>query len=363
MKQNHRLLGAYDGITRYAGVPTDQIYGRLHYNENLFGPSPKCMETLKELKPSDLYLYESNERDDLLDALSEELDIPVGNMFLNNGSAENIKSILGMIAKPGDTVLLPDPGWSYYYGLGDYKFLKVVTYPILEGEKKCVHDVAAIRRMIEEYDPRIAIITTPAMPTGNAMEDAVLEDIIRSYPDTLILVDEAYLGFRPYTLDVKRLIQTYDNLVFSRTFSKYYGLANLRIGYGICSTALKNVLWLDMPLHRLPHISKRMAIAALKDREYYDVITAELLQARQDFSDTLNAIDGILVYESDANFVYIKLIGYDVEKIKAIAAEHGYLIRIFTGNDEKHLRITIGPKTLMDDLTNVMLDAIRCSRL
>lgn len=363
MKQSKRLLGAYDGITRYAGVPTDQIYGRLHYNENLFGPSPKCMETLKELTAADLYLYESNEHDDLLDALSEELGIPAENMFLNNGSAENIKSILGMIANPGDTVLFPDPGWSYYYGLGNYKFLNVVTYPILEGATKCAHDVATIRKMIDAHNPKVVIITTPAMPTGNAIDDSILEDIVHSCPDTLILVDEAYLGFRPYTLDVARLINTYDNLVFSRTFSKYYGLANLRIGYGICSTALKNVLWLDMPLHRLPHISKRMAIAALKDKEYYNAITAELLEARQNFSDALNAIDGILVYESDANFVYIKLVGYDVEKIKAIAAEHGYLIRIFSGNDEKHLRITIGPKALMDDLTKVMLNAIAASAI
>lgn len=363
MEKNQRLLGDYNGVTRYAGVPTEQVYGRLHYNENLFGPSPKCIETLKELVPSDLYLYESNEKDDLLEVLSEELGIPADNMFLNNGSAENIKSIIGMIAQRGDTILMPDPGWSYYTGLADYRFLNIVRYPILEGATKCSHDVETIHKMIKEHNPKIAIITTPAMPTGNAIADDVLEDIIRSYPDTLILVDEAYLGFRPYTLDVLRLINTYDNLVFSRTFSKFYGLANLRIGYGICSKALKNVLWLDMPLHRLPHISKRMAIAALKDKEYYNAITAELLKARQDFSDCLNKIDGILVYESDANFVYIRLVGYDVEKIKANAAEHGYLIRIFTGNNEKHLRITMGPKTMMDDLTNVMLKAIREAKL
>lgn len=363
MKQSKRLLGAYDGITRYAGVPTEQVTGRLHYNENLFGPSQKCLETLHELAPTDLCLYESSEKDDLLEALSEELGIPSENMFLNNGSAENIKSILGMIAAHGDTILLPDPGWSYYTGLCDYKFLNIVRYPILEGETKCAHDVKTIHEMIQTYNPKIAIITTPAMPTGNAIDDEALEDIVRSYPDTLMLVDEAYLGFKTYTLDVARLIQTYDNLVFSRTFSKYYGLANLRIGYGICSTALKNVLWLDMPLHRLPHISKRMAIAALKDKAYYSRITAELLQARQEFSDRLNAINGIKVYESDANFVYIRLVGYDVEKIKAIAAEHGYLIRIFTGNDEKHLRITIGPKAVMDDLTGVMLKAIEASAI
>ena len=69
MEKNKRLLGVYDGITRYSGVPTDQVTGRLHYNENLFGPSPKCLETLKEVTPADLYLYESNEKDDLLEVL------------------------------------------------------------------------------------------------------------------------------------------------------------------------------------------------------------------------------------------------------------------------------------------------------
>lgn len=363
MEKNQRLLGEYCGVTRYAGVPTEKIDGRLHYNENLFGPSPKCMETLKELRPSDLYLYESNEKDDLLEALSEELGIPAENMFLNNGSAENIKSIISVIAQRGDTILMPDPGWSYYTGLADYRFLNIVHYPILEGEKKCAHDVDTIRGMMEEHNPKIAIITTPAMPTGNAIADDVLEDIIRSYPDTLILVDEAYLGFRPYTLDVLRLIRTYDNVVFSRTFSKFYGLANLRIGYGICGKALKDVLWLDMPLHRLPRISKRMAIAALKDKAYYDAITEELLKARQDFSDRLNAEEGVLVYESDANFVYIKLVGYDAEKIKSVAEDHGYLIRIFNGNNEKHLRITMGPKAMMDDLLKVMLEAIAVSKI
>lgn len=363
MRLSTRLLGDYEGITRYAGVPTEQTTGRLHYNENLFGPSPRCLETLKQAVPSDLYLYESNEKDELLEALAEELGIPAEHLFLNNGSAETIKSVLGMMAARGDTILLPDPGWSYYTGLSDYKFLKIVRYPILEGERKCAHDVASIHSMIQKHQPKVAIITTPAMPTGNAIDDAALEEIVRAYPDTLILVDEAYLGFRPYTLDVARLIRTYDNVVFSRTFSKFYGLANLRIGYGICSRALKDVLWLDMPLHRLPHISKRMAIAALRDRAYYAEMREKLLQNRREFLDAMNAIAGIRAYESDANFVYISLTGYDVERIRKLAADHGYLIRVFTGNNEKHLRVTIAPKAVMDDLTRVLTEAIQASRV
>lgn len=363
MEQKHPLFDDYSGISRYAGVPTEQTTGRLHYNENLYGPSPKCLDTLKALTMEDLYLYESNEHDELIDALAKHVGIPAENLFVNNGSAENIKSILSIFTKRGDTVLMPDPGWSYYTGLANYKFLNVVRYPILEGERKCAHDVEAILRLAKAHHPKLLFITTPAMPTGNKMADADIERILRELPDTLVLVDEAYLGFAPYTLDVRRIIETYDNVVFSRTFSKYYGLANLRIGYGFCSKRLKDVLFLDLPLHRLPHISKRMAIAALNDTEYYDRVTAELLATRENFSAQLNALPGILAYESDANFVYIKLVGYDVERIKAVVEKEGYLIRIFTGNEEKHLRITIGTKALMDKFTPLLVKTIQESKI
>lgn len=358
-----RLTQPYSGITRYGGVPTEQTTGRLHYNENLYGPSPKCLESLQLTTMEDLYLYESTAKEDLIGALAAKIGIPEENLFLNNGSAENLKSIIGVIARPGDTVLLPDPGWSYYFGLADYRFLNVIPYPIAELETKCEHDIETLRALIEKHDPKIVLIASPAMPTGNKMADEVLEDLIRSYPNTLMLIDEAYYGFTDYTLDIRRLIETYDNVVFSRTFSKFYGLANLRIGYGFCSTALRQVLWLDMPLHRLPHIVKRMAIAALEDDAYYDDIRAKILRARQKFTDALNEIEGVQVHESDTNFVYIRLVGYDAEKIRKIANDHGYLIRIFMGNEEKHLRITVGTEEMMEELALIMRDALAASKL
>ncbi len=363
MGKDMGLFEEYKGITRYAGVPTEQLTGRLHYNENLYGPSPKCMETLKTLVPSDLYLYESGYRDDLTDAISEKIGIPSDNIFLNNGSAEIIKSVFSIVANRECYVLLPNPGWSYYYGLADYKFCKPILYDILEDGEKCRHDVAKIREMAEQYHPRLIFITSPAMPTGNMIDPADLEGIVRDYPDSIVLVDEAYFGFAPYKLDCKRMIETYDNVIFSRTFSKYYGLANLRIGYGFCSTALKGVLWLDMPLHRLPHINKRMAIAALKDDGYYDAITAKLIASREKLITDLNKLPGVTAFKSDANFIYVRTKGYDPEKIKQICADNGYLVRIFTNGVEKHLRMTIATEDVMESFTKMLLKAFDEAKL
>ncbi|MBQ9506091.1 MAG: aminotransferase class I/II-fold pyridoxal phosphate-dependent enzyme, partial [Clostridia bacterium] len=217
----NNLTRRYDGITRYAGVPTEQETGRLHYNENLYGPSPRCMDTLRQTSFNDLCLYESGSHDDLTDALSEKFGVPVGCIFTGNGSAENLRSIMNIFTKPGDTVLLPDPGWSYYTGLADCRFLKVEKFPIVETAQACVFDENDIRQKIEALRPAVVVIASPAMPTGNSMPDDMLEGIVRDFPDTLIVVDEAYYGFRPYTLDVARMVKNYDNVLFSRTFSKY----------------------------------------------------------------------------------------------------------------------------------------------
>ena len=361
-KKSNKITERYAGISRYAGVPTEQTTGRLHYNENLYGPSPRCMETLGETTVEDLCLYESGSRDDLIDALSEKFRVPAECIFTGNGSAENLRSMMNIFTKAGDTVLLPDPGWSYYTGLADCRFLRVERFPIVETEDACVFDLADIRRRIETLRPALAIIASPAMPTGNSMDDGDLESLVRDYPDTLFVVDEAYFGFKDYTLDVPRLIRTYDNVVFSRTFSKYYGLANLRIGYGFCSAALKKVLWLDLPLHRLPHVCKRMAVAALRDDAYYNDIAARLVASRERFRASLNALPGVFVYPSDANFVYIRLRGYDAVRIKDEAAKRGYLIRVFDGNEEKHLRITIGTEDLMRELTRALNEIIPASQ-
>lgn len=359
MKEELKLLKEYEGKNRYAGVPTEQTTGRLHYNENLYGPSPKCLESLKELVITDLYQYESGAHDDLTDKLAEMLGVPAENIFLNNGSAENIKSIIGMLtAGENKRVILPDPGWSYYYGLADYKFCETWLYHVREGEDKCYHDMQELRSLIEEHEPALAVITSPAMPTGNLADPGMVEALVRDFPQTVFLMDEAYLGFADYPFDAARLIREYDNIVFSRTFSKYYGLANLRIGYAFCSSALRRVLWLDNPLHRLPHISKRMAIAALNDTAYYDDIGGRTIASRDQLISDLNKIPNVLAYRSDANFVYIRLIGYDVDRIKAICEENGYLIRIFGGENEKHLRITITTDEDMPAFKALLLKAI-----
>lgn len=344
-----KMFSKYAQVESYHAVPTETSFGRLHLNENLFKPSPKCLEVLKSITVEDLYLYDLSRKDELLVRLSQELSIPENNIFIHNGSAEVIKSIFSILLNEGDRVLAPVPAWSYYKSVTEAKFAQCIMYQVREGEDSYKYDIDDLMAKAREHTPRIIVITAPHMPTGCAVDYADIEYVVQQNPDSVILIDEAYWGYGDDSnVFEKSMITKYSNVVISRTFSKLYGLAGIRIGYGLCSYPLKRAIGVDLPLHRESKISRKMAIAALDDREYYAQVKAKNMEVRDWFIEELAKIPGVKPFRSDTNFVFIKLDYADPEKVRAYMEENHILIRLFTDMGALRLRITIGPRDLME---------------
>lgn len=344
-----KVFSKYSEVKSYHSVPTVQKNGRLHLNENLFKPSPKCLEVLKDVTMEDLYLYDLGRNDELVEALASSTGISSNNIFVHNGSAEVIKSIGSILLNENDVVLIPAPGWSYYKSVADAKFAKCVTYEVCEKEDTYEYNIDDILQKAKEHHPKVIIITSPQMPTGCGIDYDDIEKIINENKNSIILLDEAYWGYgNDDNIFEKKIITQYSNVVITRTFSKFYGLADIRIGYGLCSYPLRRTICLDLPLFRACGISRRIAIAAVKDREYYQKMKEESNAVRAWFSDELNKIPGVKAYKSESNFVFIKLDNADADKVRAYMEENGLLIRLFTDKDALRLRITIGPKDIME---------------
>ena len=148
---------------------------------------------------------------------------------------------------------------------------------------------------------------------------------------------------------VSYFIENYDNVVFSRTFSKFFGLAGLRLGYGIASKRAMKALWLDLPLLRLPIIARRAVIESLRDDVYYDRIRREIHEVKEWFYNELCKIDEIHPYRSDTNFIYMKVSGVDALEVKERMEKAGYLFRIFEYDDQFYYRINVAPMDTMED--------------
>lgn len=348
------LFGKYGDIERYNSAVTDQHNGRLHLNENAFGPSPKCLEALHTIQLQDLYEYDMATRDFLIEEISRQFSIPEDDIYIHNGSAEVIKSAFSIMLERGDSVLIPDPGWNYYGSLAKEKFSDVYYYQVLKDDYTYYMDVEDILHKAEEYHPKIIVITTPHNPTGCKIDGRAIELIVKRNPRSLILLDQAYWGFSEEDVDIRRLVETYTNILVSRTFSKYYGLANMRIGYGFCNVKVKHIFGLDLPLFRENVISRRMAAAAIRDKAYYEEMNQEMCRVKTWFMDTLNRIPGIRVFQSDSNFVAVRIENKDLRKLKYLLEKNNILIRLFEDHGEIVARIAIALRDEMEKTAQII---------
>lgn len=353
------LYGRYDGVTRYAGVKTDNRYGRLHFNENLWGPSPNVLIPFHNAVLEELYLYDSKQKDDLIIELSSKYHIDYENIFLHNSGSEIVRSIMAIMVGNSDNVLLPLPHWSYYPGVVDYRFGNKFFYRFHEEGDKCYHDVDDLMEKARKHDIKFIIVTSPAMPSGNLILPEDLERIVKYNPRAFVFVDQAYYGFEKDIIDVKSFIEKYDNVMFSRTFSKFFGLAGLRLGYGIASKRAMQALWLDLPLLRLPVIARKAAIESLRDDMYYDRIRGEIHKVKEWFYNELYKIEEIHPYRSDTNFIYMNVAGVDAVRVKERMEEKGYLFRIFEYEGRFFYRINVAPLETMKDFMSKLRDTVK----
>lgn len=345
----NQVVNRYSNVKSYHSVPTEQQFGRLHLNENLFLPSPKCLDVLKKVKMEDLYLYDLRNKDELVEALSRQTGISENNIFVHNGSSEVIKSIFTILLSEGDKVLIPAPGWSYYKSVADAKFAVCIEYHVNEEADTYKYDIEDILKKAKENSPKIIVLTTPQMPTGCDMAQEDIEKVISENPEAVIMIDEAYWGYGDDTNKFEHdIVMKYSNVVITRTFSKFYGLADIRIGYGLCSYPLRQTIGLDLPLFRACGISRKIAMEAIKDVEYYRKMKEESIKVREWFSGELNKLNGVTAFKSASNFVFIKIDNADANTVRAFMEENGILIRLFTDKDALRLRITIAPKEIME---------------
>lgn len=348
-------LSNYADTKTYSVVATEQLTGRLHVNENLFKPSPKVMEVLHNATYEDVYLYDLTREDELAVEISKREEISTDHILIHSGSSDVIKTVMSLVLNKGDTVLISAPSWNYYKSIVELKMAKAEYYDVVPGKNSYEFDVSGLMSKARAVSPRIIIITTPHNPTGAVISASDLETIIKENPSSLVIVDEAYLGFSEQKFDVRHLLAAYSNVVFSRTFSKLYGLAGIRVGYGLCAPMAKQVFRLDVNPFRVNNISRKMAVAALRDEKYYKGLLKDITESRNFFINEMNSISGVKAFDSAANFVFIHFSeNTDVQALKDYLAQKGYLVRLWTEGSRLAMRVTLDRKETMEKVVALM---------
>lgn len=347
--------------TNIYSAPVFENHGtRLYMNENIYGPSPNCLKVLNNIESSDLYQYCFAGDGLFTEAVGNAFDVDPKKIVVNSGAASVIQQIFKTFIQTDDVIFLPKPGWGYYSGVAQLLNGKVHYYELKETEEGYSFDVDSMTEEMLNNSPKMIVITSPNMPTGNEIEKKDIEYIANKFKNSIILLDEAYYGFTDnYQLCGEKLIEKYPNIIVLRTLSKIYGLASVRLGFALCNETLADFLKKSSPLFGIPFISQIMGKAALEDKEYYKELSLKISKVRDEFINEINSIEGLNAYPSKSNFVLINTGGICPTKVEEYLRENNYLVRNCTGYGLfNHIRISIGREQHMKDIVNLIRDYV-----
>jgi histidinol-phosphate aminotransferase len=329
---------------------TQPTFVKLNTNENPFGPSPRVLQAIKEATNDDLRLYPDPESVVLKEALARRYRVGVDEVFVGNGSDEVLGLTFAALLKHELPLLFPDISYSFYpvycalFGT-DYQ-----RVPLTETLTVNPADYLRPNGGI--------IITNPNAPTGTALRVSAIETILTGNPDSVVVVDEAYVDFGGES--VVPLIPSYPNLLVTHSFSKSRSLAGLRVGYALGQKHLIDALrrvkdsFNSYPLDRLAVAG---AVAAIDDEAYFQKTCAAVISNRQWLVDELIA-SGFSVLPSSANFVFATHPQRDAKQLQAALRSQGVLVRYFDKpRIDQYLRITVGSR----DDCQLLMNAIRRS--
>jgi len=332
----------------------DVVY-KLASNENIFGPSPKVMKVLKESLPEVNYYPDSYNRD-LRKKLSEKIKISEDCLVFGNGTDQLIDMICDLILEKNKNTVIPDPTFLTYEKSSLKNNAQIVKIPLKDFRQ----DVEAIIKNVNK-DTAIIFLTSPHNPTGTILYDEEVKYILENVSkDILVVLDEAYMEFVPEDkkIDSLKYLKEYENFMVLRTFSKIYGLAGLRIGYGIANADLiKSISKLVQPFV-VNLLAQKAALAALDDDDYINEKKMLIITEREKLEKVLEEAS-IRYVKSYANFILIKT-GPKTPYIVEDFLKEGFIVRDgeFLGFPG-YIRVSMSTPEINDKFNNLLLKVYR----
>jgi histidinol-phosphate aminotransferase len=331
-------------LKEVAEVSTDGFV-KLNSNENLYGCSPKVIKALANL--TDAHLYPDHAQNEFRELMARYAGVSPECIVGGSGGTQMMDLAMGVFVGAGDEVIFPVPSYGVYQFRLQVFGANVVAVP--RNEDFSIN-VAKVKKAVTEKTKMIVLVN-PNNPTGNLTpQEDIIEILDLGIP---VLVDEAYYEFCGET--VAPLLARYENVLVLRTFSKWAGLAGIRIGYGIFSPNVANQIWKIMPLFSVSAAGLVAARESLYDLDYLMSNVHKIVAERERMFAELQKISYLKPFPSKACFILCAVEGKDAKDIEQKLQSKGILIRLQGPPSFKnHIRISIGKPEHTDALLRVL---------
>jgi histidinol-phosphate aminotransferase len=322
-------------------APQDII--KLDANENPYGMLPAIRQALAQMPYG--HVYPDPESRALRAALARYHQVPEENLLAGAGADELIDLILRLVITPGDVILNCPPTFGMYAFDGDLNGARVVN---VARRPDFSVDVDGLKQAVRKYHPAVLFLASPNNPDGSLIPREVILRLL-DLP-CLVVVDEAYIEFAEAPSLVTEVPQR-TNLIVLRTFSKWAGLAGLRVGFGVFPGALMPHLWKIKQPYNVSVAAATAAITALEHAAELLNTVRQIIAERERLLGLLKTIPWLHPYPSRANFILCRVLERDAAALKRELARHGILVRYFDKPGlQDCIRISVGKPEHTDAL-------------
>ncbi len=339
------------------GAPQLDVPVRLNTNETAEPPPPGYLEEVgRRIQSLELNRYPDRPHTALRQRLGARAGIDPAGVWAANGSNEVLAQLFQAYGGPGRRVATVRPGYSMYPVIAQVTMTDYVTVDLDE-------DLAWSDAVVDELaatEPNIVILANPNNPTGIAVPDGIVRRVHDACANALVIVDEAYIEFAgdAHAVTAADLLGDLDRLVVSRTFSKAFRLAGLRLGYLLTHPwVVDGIRRVRLPYH-LDAIKQVAAEVALDQEDAFLEHRSRVAAERDRVAAGLATIDGVEQWPSAANFILFRVAG--AARVFDALLEHGVLVRDFSTKPrlEGCLRVTVGTRDENDAFLAALADVL-----
>ncbi|MCC6747768.1 MAG: histidinol-phosphate transaminase [Deltaproteobacteria bacterium] len=349
IRRDVRGLSAYQPIlpfevlSRRLGRAPEAIV-KLDANENPYGPLAEVRLALAALPFA--HIYPDPESTELREALATHTGLPVGNLLAGAGADELIDLVMLLFLEPGDAVVSCPPTFGMYAFDAGLHRARVVN---VRRRADFSLDLDELERVVRAERPKLLCLASPNNPDGSQLPREALERVL-ALP-VVVLLDEAYVEFAPPGTSRLTEVAQRSNLIVLRTFSKWAGLAGLRVGYGGFPSGLVPHLWKIKQPYNVSVAASTAAIVSLRHAEKLHAVGERLVAERARLFSGLAAVPFLSPYPSQSNFILCRVVGREARALKEGLAARGVLVRYFdTAGLTDHVRVSVGKPEHTDAL-------------
>ena len=331
--------------------PKDKNIIKLNTNENPYPPCPEVRKILDDFSEDRMRLYPDPDSDVLVSAIAERYGVNKSQVFVGVGSDDVISMAFMTFFNSDKPILFPDITYSFYDVWADVYRIPYKQIPLDDNFRINADDY--------KCDNGGIIFPNPNAPTGVLESVELIEDIVKSNPDSVVMIDEAYIDFGGKSC--LELVSKYENLLVIQTYSKSRSMAGMRIGFAIGNEKLikyMNDVKFSVNSYTMNHITQLCGAASMNDEQYFKFTTDNIIDTREKAKEQLKAL-GFEMTDSMSNFLFAKHSKMDAGEIFSKLKELKIFVRYWNKpRISDYLRITVGTPEEMHRLVMALKEIL-----